>query len=48
MSDPEAPPPPPPPVMPLIGGCWVRQPDGSLEPDPTEPAPPGLPPSTPE
>ncbi len=30
--------------MPAIGGCWVRQPDDSLQPDPAEPPPPALPP----
>lgn len=29
--------------QPTIGGCWLRQPDGSLVPDPSEPPPPGLP-----
>ena len=28
---------------PLMGGCWVVQPEGTLSPDPNEPPPPGLP-----
>lgn len=34
--------------QPVIGGCWVREPEGTLVPDPAEPRPPGLPPADPQ